>query len=126
MLRHTSMLLDWRDAELARLRAALEQAERERDEARARRDFARDGEENIRFLLKLWQQECDFYRSKCFVREAEIKRQRRTIRALVVAFRDALHLTRRVASDETWDMWLQLVQRQAAERREADRQAGKE
>lgn len=57
---------------------------------------------------------------------AKASRQRRTIRALVVAFRDALHLTRRVASDETWDMWLQLVQRQAAERREADRRAVKE
>jgi len=101
--------------------AALADAERVRDEARKQRDFAKYGEDNMRFLKVLWENECGFYRAQSVARLNEIDMSRRTIRALVVAFRDALHLTRRVASDETWNLWLQLVQRQASERRESER-----
>ena len=76
-----------KNAELARLRAALAEAERERDEARKRRDFAVAGEENIRYLKRLWEQECGYYRARWWGAEQAAERQRRTIRALVVAAR---------------------------------------
>lgn len=102
------------------LTAELAQARAERDAEQKRRVFAEEGQENLRLLKKLWENESMFYLKKSHDRFLTIERQRRTIRALVVAFRDALHLTRRVASDETWNMWLELVQRQAAERRQTE------
>lgn len=80
MLRHTSMLLDWRDAELARLRAALAEAERERDEARAKYTAVVSGLRNDR---DMWR---DAAYQAADVSE-ELERSRRTIRALVVAAR---------------------------------------
>lgn len=148
-------------AELARLRAELAAAERERDEALA--DVAALARSYLKPYARALKQDPDdggysatiIEFAGCYsegetrdealanIEEAatgwmlaalsmghtipEPMKYRRTIRALVVAFRDALHLTRRVASDETWDMWLQLVQRQASERRESERGlAGKE
>ncbi len=70
-------------------RAALAEAERERDEARKQRDFAKDGEDNMRFLKVLWENECGFYRAQSVARLHEIDMSRRTIRALVVAARVA-------------------------------------
>lgn len=67
--------------------AELAQARAERDEAVRRRDFAKDGEDNMRFLKVLWENECGFYRAQSVARLHEIDLGRRTIRALVVAAR---------------------------------------
>lgn len=100
--------IDCASAEIARLRAELEQAREnkgndavmllditskyikaieERDEAVKRRDFAVSGEENLRYLKQLWEQECGYYRAKWWEAVQANDRSRRTIAALVVAAR---------------------------------------
>jgi len=69
-------------AEIARLRAELEQARAERDKAVKRRDFAVSGEENLRYLKQLWEQECGYYRAKWWEADQANDRSRRTIAAL--------------------------------------------
>ncbi len=83
----------------ARYRAELAQARAERDKAMKQRDFAKDGEDNMRFLKVLWENECGFYRAQSVARLHEIDMGRRTIRALVVACR-AIHRTLWQALDQ--------------------------
>jgi len=94
--------IDCASAEIARLRAELEQARAERDKAVKRRDFAVSGEENLRYLKQLWEQECGYYRAKWWEADQANDRSRRTIAALVVAAR-AIYTSYREELDYTWN-----------------------
>lgn len=86
-------------ADVARFEAALDVANRELAEARRERDLAQKGEENLRYLKKLWEQECGYYMGLWREKSHECNRNRRTIRALVVAAR-AIHRTLWSALDQ--------------------------
>ena len=89
----------------ARYRAELAQARAERDEAMKQRDFAKDGEDNMRFLKGLWENECGFYRAQSVARLHEIDLGRRTIRALVVFGRAVWRSLRTLAGNQArWQM----------------------
>ncbi len=108
------------------LRAALASAERERDEARKQRDFAKDGEDNMRFLKALWENECGFYRAQSVARLHEIDMSRRTIGLVVVAARAIkkllwLRLARDIVKLDNTDDPDELV-KQMREMVEAERQ----
>ena len=122
---YTLAPVDWRDAELARLRAdlaearadvarfeaaldaankELAQARAERDEAIERRSVTVASEENLRFLKQLWEQECGYYRAKWWASHQANDRSR-TIRALVVFGRAAWRSLRTLAGNQArWQM----------------------
>ncbi len=62
----------------------------ERDEAVKRRDFAVSGEENLRYLKQLWEQECGYYRAQWWEAVQANDRSRRAIAALAETARVAM------------------------------------
>ncbi len=81
-------------------------ARAERDEAVKRRDFAVSGEENLRYLKQLWEQECGYYRAKWWEAVQANDRSRRTIRRLVMAARAMGHVARVWRSEDVEWSWV--------------------
>lgn len=108
-------------SEYQRLTAELAQARAERDAEQKRRVFAEEGEENLRFLKNLWENESGFYLRKYGELGVIVNRQRRTIRALVVAARA---MDRTGGAELEGEYWYPTVRTVLHELKQSGQQAG--